>query len=91
MLCMFISRYSTSRRVFDVAVRLQLASLGSSASCEAQTVDYEMQTVSWRVLVSMNTLLSFRTLNSKRECPKTTILTTVYDVKLMTIVSTVRK
>ncbi len=47
LLCTFISRDSTSRRVFDVAVWLQLASLGSSASYEAQTVDCEMQTASW--------------------------------------------
>ncbi len=81
LICAFISRDSTSRRMFDMAVRLQLASLGSSASCEAQTVDCEMQTVSWGVLVRASTISSFRTLDSKRECPKTTILAAVYDVK----------
>ncbi len=70
LLCTFISRDSASRRVFDVAVQLQLASVGSSASCKAQTVDCEMQTVSWGVLVRASTISSFKTLNSKRECPK---------------------
>ncbi len=70
LLYTFMSCDSTSRHVLDAAVQLQLASLGSSTSCEAQTVDCQIQIVSWGVLVRTITISLFRTLDSKRECPK---------------------